>query len=614
MTIDTPFQPLTSQLTEQPPQGNDNPLPPLLYDNNEYTPSQAYQQKLGQQQQDNRTPNAPKGFGTMAHIIAILAATKGNYGPAFAIHEAGRKAEAYQFIKPHVLRANTLTNKGDYVGAQKILNELLTQVGDKSPELSTFIQGAIDKVDKKDITHQNLKTANVAMEQMINTGVFKDNPKDDPRYPMLTVMKELERNHSPLSDELRKAYGDSLKLDITATRDTTRSISPYSGKVAVAPTQRITEGEDVNTYVQQRIIEANPGLLPRQIITALNGISTLYKTPDGKQIDISQPPYVDKLKENVSKYSGEFAALERAKLVPLEPRLTSLALAKGADPVGLSTRTGLGPTGALQGGKAGKGTLEQAEDDQVTRQQRLAESSIRASQDVDVYAGSKANLVPVYIDKDNRQTFLTIPQTRLSATDVRKAGNLREIDKDTYSKVVIPLYQAFEGLQYVDQMFKELDNPNDTLSRLSTGISRKISEYTGIYDTGTALSTVARAAVERAVEEMEGTKEYNDKSIANLKAALSGGFTSSKVGREVAKRTADRISQRLGIHIGRDNVPNFSDDISAVTGVQKEGAVQQSSAPTYPTQQQLEGAGLVPGIPAGPAQQKPTKRYIRRER
>ena len=45
MTIDTPFQPLTSQLTEQPPQGNDNPLPPLLYDNNEYTPSQAYQQK-----------------------------------------------------------------------------------------------------------------------------------------------------------------------------------------------------------------------------------------------------------------------------------------------------------------------------------------------------------------------------------------------------------------------------------------------------------------------------------------------------------------------------------------------------------------------------------------
>lgn len=637
------FAPLVSQVNEQHEQlgnSNDNPLPPLLLDNNTYTPTPSAQQHFYEREQANRTPSAPQGFGTIAHVIAIASALNGNFGPAFTISEANRKAEAYQYIKPHVLRANTLTNKGDYAGAQKILNELLTQVGDKSPELSTFIQGAIDKVDKKDVTHQNLRTANVTMEQLINTGVFKDNPKDDPRYPMLTIMKELEKNHSPLSDDLRKAYGESLKLDITTTRDTTRTVNPYSGRVQVTPTQRIVEGDDIPKDAISRIIGRNPGMQAANVITALQGTPTPFRLENGTVIDLSKPPFIDALRAETSKESGFQAKLERAKVLNLPPEVTAQLLIEGGDPDAIASREGLGrPTGGQGGRSIGQLAL-----DAVARQrEELAKAGPRATVQENPLAGIQAGVEPSYVDKSNLDTYLEQPQYRLTQEEVKKQRGLRELTSEQ-RKSSIELMNAYKALALADEMYKHLDNPGDLLSRLSTGLSRLAGDYTGYYDAGTSAAVVQQELISRALEAMEKTDARPDPYVGRMKAVIIGGFADTKQGKRAVRDAVNRIRERLAVHVGRDNVPSLEAVTGHILKGQQDTPQQQSRAtppkeitvydaqgnpikayydglanqsesasqPTYPTERQKAGAGLVPGIPSGPtqqpSQQQPTQR------
>ena len=60
---------------------------PILFGDNTYTPSPAYAQRV----QAEQAPEQPAGYGVWPHLIAVAAAAKGNFGPAFTITEQNRK-------------------------------------------------------------------------------------------------------------------------------------------------------------------------------------------------------------------------------------------------------------------------------------------------------------------------------------------------------------------------------------------------------------------------------------------------------------------------------------------------------------------------------------------
>ena len=576
------------------------------------------------------TPQISKGYGALPHIIAIAAAAKGNFGPLFQISEQTRKTQLYGEVMPYITKARSLANAGKTTEAHKLLTELMGGVGERAPELSQFIQGTLGKLDQKEQLYIRLKQiVDLADDQL---------PEDDPRRSDLKFWKNVVSYKTGLSDELiKRAETSLLDRDVKVERGMSTVTGGTAGRSVVNSLPVVPVPSDVPVDVMGQVLKQFPGATPADIHNAVSGQPTPYTIPSGQYkgmvIDLSQQGNVGLLKQKLSEEAGVASNINQSSNVNFTPALTEQLVGAGVDPRLVAQRKGL--TEPIPGSNDTRSAFEVAQAGEAAQRGAVTEQNVRARQRSDVTELLKAGQVAVNINSGDFDNFMQQPDKPMTVADAEKDKNIRIMDTKRYDEAR-SLWQGYKGLQLVNKVFDVLDDPNSIKDRISTGLTSLVSSYLGYTPESLSGTYVGRAIIERAISNLERSGRFSSTYMANLKTSLIGHFAGEKVGKQSAREAAAIIKDDLGTYIGRGRVPEFgtvSFDKGVDTGSDSSKSSDGNSGNLVeiklpdgtsfmgtPTEKTAVDRAIATGnyqstgTPTGPAQQKPTKRYIRRER
>jgi hypothetical protein len=523
----------------------------------------------------------------MPQVVAVLAALGGQFGPLMQIYEQRRKTQLSQAVTPHIIKVNQLVRMGKVDEAQSMIAALSSSAGPRSPELGQYLNQFAAKLDDMQAGFADARVLYADAKANITD-------PDDPRQSQVASLKMLLDTQTPMSKKAIDGIRENLKLQSTYNEGAYRQFSPGSGRTRDSVGKVPARLEQYSDRVKA-LMSSEFNWPTNDIVNYINAVQ--MRQPfivDG--VDLARPdsPIYQKFFTKLSELQADEAQLIEARNIDLAAPGILEALARfgkervarrdmrPADKPGVSQTITQGPggltarekeitqtdlpvtqydvpkaaTGARDGPQPG---ATQVLEDISERQRRLKEQELDVITGRDPFRITQSGEYTIHVNKNDLGTYLTKTRVGVPLDTVKADPGLRNIPREIYDKEVIPMYNALQAIAYVDQMFDALGNPTSNLEIVSSGISRFAQDYLGIRDKKTALSQVARLAIDRAVEEMAGTEAFKNINTGNLKSDLTGYATGSTTGRQIAMQVAARLRQKLGLHIGRENVPDVED-------------------------------------------------------
>lgn len=469
----------------------------------------------------------------MQHVLSVMAALNGNFGPAQQIMEQKRKAAIGKSMFPVVAQVNRLKALGRYDEATQLAEDAATRVGPQAPEIVPILSKIAADISTKQIQLQQEKTL---------LGVLND------------AVQKNDVNRK-LVDSALKANKGGMVLGADHMGQLMAKLSPH---IQVIDNQIIKTGlltgettsEPMKAYFDPASLKGTvPASVQGETRLTLDQITNVLR--DGPPINGWTK---EALQNVISKYQARQAQFEVGGQVPLTPEYNAALLrVPGMTPARIAARD-------ITPDEAEAARLEQQNAGIV-----LAEAPVLAANRVDATKIATSgytvlNVNPEHLAFGRRQGLMTVDEMRANP-------DLYAVPEKIASEKIEPALRASDGFNYLRRMYEAMATPSidgtSGYSRWLSGARISLEKYLGISLTpDTPAETVMKLIVDRSVEDLEKTQTVNNEVVQRLKAQLIGAFADP----DAAIRAVDVMQERVRSDLNRYMLRNGS-DISQLSGI-----------------------------------------------
>jgi hypothetical protein len=498
--------------------------------NPEYVPQQIRDLETELSKQGSKT-------STLATILSIIAATKGDFRGLLQIEESKRRTALAKDIIPKMRVVNELVDTGDFKGAGKYLDAVTGSYGARAEQLEPYFRQMASNIKDRQKRYEEMKARLSYYDENV--------PKTHPSRSVIDSMKaSLARGELPSQEGLNNVF-NTLQPHIQQIDRDVMITSPVTGQTQITRLPEVTRATDLDTFAGHTIAGAN-NITVQQLADVLRGVTV--KDGSGKVITPGSSDAQRIQNEYIA--MGPIQAREKlARFLQLDPAITLQAIKEFGE-----VKTALRMFGADDERINRIENVLQGQADRLTQQKK---AEIQATTESDISAPLSRNLITIEAD--------TLRETQPATYEtVRKSGGkLLHVREDVFDNIIQPSVRAKEDLQLIHQMFTGNITPSTKMDRLSEGINQIISSYLGYPVTKeTEIRQGAKAILNSAVEQVENVIQYgrkeisgrDRKDIADLKAYVSGDFKTSAEYIQAARRVQGRLDRIINRSIGRAGV------------------------------------------------------------
>jgi len=511
------------------------------------------------------------------NALAIGALLTGNFGPMIQLEEQKRKTAIGQLATPYMMEATNLAHQGKFEEAQNVVTTAIGKVGPRSPEVMQMFKPVMDKLSKDQTNWRD-------MQQVAD---FAKMTIPDDAHPDAVNFRDFAqkavKNRTVVSSELLGTLFTKAIPHMQMINNQAIGQGGLSGRITSIPLPEVQNEKQLETPGGMRVAAHNnmtTGDLTNVLRLREPGQSVTLG--DGRTVSFGDATYT-KARNEYTGYGMQFdAALEVGKQVPLEPILSTQALGRmPADAV--ATRQGFTQQGmvpALMGDHYTRLT-----DQQVA----VIEGKLRKDPYLPLQSGyTTIDASPDLSRFGTRVGPMTYEEMKASG------GKYINVETKILNDRIEPAVKAIQGLGYMTQMLPMLGAPDTPYTQVVKGINRFISDKIGRdVAKGLSVEKAAELFVERSIEEVQNTKQIDDRVVRQLKERITGRFRTP----QDAMETVAFVQQRLQEEVYR--LSGVKVEPPAIARPTTKGAVPTEAPTTLPAQQ-------IPGVPTPNVKQVPT--------
>lgn len=496
-------------------------------------------------------PLKPPNFGMK--LVGILAAANGNFGPMFEIMNMERKTKLYQGLSAITPQVNRMILSGRHEEAINLWNAHITRTSSVAPEIGQLMQPMTDRVYNSMKTAQTVDALIAVGKHNIDTGVYATDPGSlQNAASTVSVLKKLRNvpDEKVLQQVLQTSVLKSYHPD-PASRSII-STTPM-GNVQQIPIRSRFTPDMIKGWVGDTL-SGSTGFTVPEIANIANGEAVIRGSEN------VTPSRQAAMVQAITILQGVDAQRELVKQTPVRPEANEadrLALKRQGLPDDLinlimATRMGNIPpqvqglvTGQTQGATPPVEYAEAGRKVRLDEQSQQAQTALTAQLDVPIAAAPNLANIAI-VNKEKGGDLWTTESREMSYNQAKTSGGKwGPIDREIYTKKVIPLRDILSDLKVLPDLFTEAGNPEGFLERLASGALRSVTFAIGTSDPRQARLEAYALLYDRALEALAGTASIPSTQMKTMKAVTVKGFGSETAAIAATKVLADRTEAAI---------------------------------------------------------------------
>jgi hypothetical protein len=481
-------------------------------------------------------PNVPESSNALPTILAVLAAARGNIGPLFQIQEQKRKTEIFKVVGPLLNRFDELVDRGNEKDATKLLNETFARFGSRAPEISQFINPRLQHLQTLRKEREELNTYVKAAEIQVKAQGAK---APQALKDFLAMIKSVDSPSAMRAVEALAPKFMNFEGQLVPGGGGVAVSNPNIMHADVLPLPTVFNREDLPAFTAQTL-QQDYGLNPPDVVNVMRDRPVMQ---NGQNIT---PVIREGLGRRIAQLAATEQNIDLRKLAP-----TSNEYNEAAQQV-LKAQGSKNPQLDLVTGNYSAGTGQQIRNSIESFLQQRATAPIRAQLDTNLLAFQQAGMSVINRNPHSPSFGRT---TLMTPSQVVANKDYMGVRNPVLDEHITPAINAVDGLNYIDDMFAAVGDPNSTMDRLSVGLARTIQEYVGHeIDPNITLAKVAEMIANRAIEVVEETKALNVREVGQLKRYVTGAFANPATAKAAKENLRGRIFERLSTYMDLQEV------------------------------------------------------------